>query len=433
MKPKLYKFQEESLLPIMVRKHNLLAHEMGLGKTLIAIEGMTRLRCRSVLIICKASIKINWARKIEEYGYFPIYGMQIINKTSDVIDPLASVTIVNYDLINHSHIFHQLKAMRFDLLICDEAHYLKNKETKRTKAILAKDGLIHNCERSLMMTGTPILNRPSELYPMLKVLAPSVITPYTDYFSYARRYCGAFMDGFGFNDKGASHIDELNLKLRKYYMIRKEWKDVEIQLPKRRYEMVVVDQSEDVKKSLKVLETFERRDFKHQNLGAGAGELATLRHETAEKKVVACIEQIKGYVESAGKIVIFAYHHRVIELLEKELESYGTVTLTGSTSQSARQGAIDSFRQEGSTKKVFIGQIQAAGEGIDGLQDVCHNILFIESSWVPSEISQAIARLWRLGQARSVLIRFLIWADSIEEHMLRVALDKVETIRGVTK
>lgn len=433
MKPKLYQFQEESLPPLIARRHNLLAHTMGLGKTLIAIELINRLNLKKILIVCKASIKTNWQRKLEDYLDYPFcYGVSIINRRVDVIPWNADIIIINYDLLTHSHIFYQLKKMKFDLLICDEAHYLKNMETKRTKAILAKGGLVFNCDRSLMMTGTPVLNRPAELYPMLKVLAPLVIAPYNDYWSYAKRYCDAWQDGFGLNDRGASHTDELNLKLRQHYMIRKDWSDVEVQLPKRRYEMVFIDPTAKARETLTVIEKAERRDFKHQRLDTDAGGLATLRRETAEEKINVCIDQIKEYIEGCGKLVIFAYHHSIIERLKNELKDYNPQVLSGETPQAQRQHSIDVFRDEQSSK-VFIGQIQAAGEGIDGLQSVCHNIVFIEWSWVPGEISQAIARLWRLGQSRSVLVRFLIWSNSIEEHMMRVALDKVETIREIVK
>jgi SWI/SNF-related matrix-associated actin-dependent regulator 1 of chromatin subfamily A len=106
--------------------------------------------------------------------------------------------------------------------------------------------------------------------------------------------------------------------------------------------------------------------------------------------------------------------------------------LTGATPTKERQKAIDIFVSDNAVK-VFIGQIQAAGEGVDGLQKVCHSVLFIESSWVPGEVSQAIARLWRLGQAKPVLVRFLVWSNSVEEHMLRIALDKVKTIKEIMK
>jgi SWI/SNF-related matrix-associated actin-dependent regulator of chromatin subfamily A-like protein 1 len=436
MKPKLYQFQEESLPPLMARRHNLLALEMGLGKTLIAVELINRLRILDfddVLIICKASIKENWRRKVIEYLDAGIsICPQIVNRRIDVINQNANIIIVNYDLLTHSYIFQQLKKRKFGLLICDEAHYLKNMETKRTKAVLAKNGLVFNCDRSLMMTGTPVLNRPFELYPMLKVLAPKVIAPYTDMWSYAKRYCDAWHDGFGLNTDGASHTDELNKKLREHYMIRRTWNDVEIQLPKRRYEMIFIDPTAKAREALTVIEKAQRRDFKRQQLDTDAGGLATLRRETAEEKISVCLEQIKEYIESSGKLVIFAYHHSVIERLKNELKEFGVVTLDGATSQIERQRSIDNFCRLPQIR-LFIGQLQAAGEGIDGLQTACHHILFIETSWVPAEISQAIARLWRLGQNRSVLVRFLIWANSIEEHMMRVALDKVETIREIVK
>jgi len=429
VKLKPFPYQEESMPLLMSRRHNLLADEPGLGKTFQAIELFNRLKLMNMLLICKASIKTNWYRRLEENLDWPFIDIQIVNKKTEDIH--GDVVIVNYDLIIHSHIFWQLKKRNWGLLVCDEAHYLKNQEAKRTKAILAKNGIIHSCLRSLMMTGTPVLSRPSELYPMLKVLAPQVIAPYNDYWSYAKRYCDAWMDGFGFNDKGASHTDELNKKLREHYMIRRTWNDVETQLPKRRYEMVFVDQTAGVAPSLRQLENFERRHFHHQKLDPGE-HLASLRRKTAEIKVEACLDQIKEYIESSGKIVIFAYHHCVIERLSHELKGFGVVVLTGSTGNSLRQRAIDDFIKTPEIR-VFIGQIQAAGEGIDGLQGVCHNILFVETSWVPAEISQAIARLWRLGQTKRVLIRFLVWANSVEEHMLRVALDKVQTIREIVK
>jgi SNF2 family DNA or RNA helicase len=428
---KLFPFQEMSMPQLMSRRHTLLADEMGLGKTVQAIELINRLDLSPVLIICKASIKINWFRKLEEWLNKPRI-VQIINSRTDPLEPFAEIFIVNYDLITHSYIHLQLSQIKWQLIICDEAHYLKNMKAKRTQAVLSKKGLIHHTERSLMMTGTPVLNRPIELYPMLKVLSPETIAPYGDYYKFARRFCAGYQDGFCFNNRGASHTTELNRRLRSGFMIRRTWQEVENELPSRRYEIVLIEQSEGAKENLKILEAAERHDFKHQKFGINAGSLATLRRQTAETKVDTCIDQIRGYVESVDKLVIFAYHHSVIDKLESELSIYHPVVLTGNTPTHQRQAQIDWFIHT-PTAKVFIGQIQAAGEGIDGLQAVCHNVLFIESSWVPGEISQAIARLWRLGQQHPVLIRFLVWANSIEEHMMRVALDKVKTIREITK
>lgn len=429
---KLYPFQEQGVQALMKRKHNLLADEMGLGKSIQAIELINRLGLRNVLIICPASIKRNWQYKLDEWLVTPRV-IQIVDKRTDFITDLAEIIIVNYDLITHSYIHQQLVSRKWDLIICDEAHRLKNMEAKRTIAVLStKNGLVRQATRTLMMTGTPVLNRPVELYPVLKVLAPLVIAPYSDYFKYAKRYCDAWQDGFGFNVSGASHTDELNKKLREHYMIRRLTHEVEVQLPKKRYEMVFIDSTPGIQQKLRTIDSASRTDFKHKNLGIGAGELATLRRETAESKIDATIDQIKEYVESAGKIVIFAYHHSIIERLEKELKEYTPVILSGSTSQNLRERSIKSFKK---TKeiKVFIGQIQAAGEGIDGLQEVCNNVLFVEWSWSPGEIEQACKRIHRIGQTKPCLFRFLVWADSVEEHQMRIVLDKVKVIREILK
>lgn len=428
-----FPFQIEGIEEMASRKHTLLADFMGAGKSCQIIGLINSRGVRRSLIICPASVKLNWLRELRDWLLSPeqLY-IQILNKKTDTVEPWAEIIIVNYDLITHSNLFGQLSQIDFDLLVCDEAHYLKNMKAKRTIAVLAKNGLVHRAKRTVMATGTPVLNRPIELYPILKVLAPQVIAPYGDYFRFAKRYCDAWQDGFSLNVNGASHTDELNEKLRKHYMIRRMASEVYKELPKVRYQVLFVEQTAGVKASLKVLDDADRRDFQHQKLNIDAGGLATLRRETADKKVDACIERIRDIVDQAGKIVIFAYHHSVMDRLEKELKEYGTVSLSGSHSQRQRQDAIQKFSTDPGTR-VFIGQIQAAGQGIDGLQKCCSNVLFLESSWVPGEISQAIARVARIGQTKPVLVQFLIWADSVEEHLMRVALDKVQVIKEITK
>lgn len=426
-----FKFQIEAKDIMCVRKHTLLADSMGLGKSFEIIMVINQLRLRRTLIICPASVKLNWVRELEE-GLESRRYIQVINKRTDYIEPFSEIIIVNYDLIAHSNIFTQLKQIEFDLGVCDEAHYLKNMKAKRTLAVLAKNGLVFNCKRTIMATGTPVLNRPIELYPILKVLAPQVLGKYNDYYRYAKRYCDAYQDGFTLNADGASHTDELNESLRKHYMIRRLASEVYKELPAVRYQVLFVEQTTGAVATLRQLEEAGRSDFKHQKLGIDAGGLATLRRETAEMKLDACIEQIRDIVEQAGKIVIFAYHHSVIAKLEEVLHEFGTVTLSGDTDQRSRQDAITRFSGE-TGPRVFIGQIQAAGQGIDGLQKCCANVLFIESSWVPGEVKQAIARVSRMGQTKPVLVQFLIWADSIEEHLMRTALDKVEVIKEITK
>lgn len=430
---KLLPFQEEGVAFITSRKHTLLADDMGLGKSCQVIKAVESIKLQHVLIICPASVKLNWVREIKKWlkNYW-LYDIQVINKRDEQLSHQANIIIVNYDLIAHSNIFNQLKGFDFDLLACDEAHYLKNMKATRTKAVLARNGLVHNARRTVMMTGTPVLNRPIELYPILKVLSPKTIEPYSDYYRFGRRFCDGYQDGFAFNADGASNTDDLNRRLRGGYMIRRMTHEVQVQLPPKRYQMIFVEQNAGAKAEFKEIENFSRKSVRHQNLGMDGGELATERKNLAMAKVQACAEYIKNAVESTQKLVIFAYHKNVISYLEKEFAEYEPATISGDSSQTARQSAIIRFKEQKNCK-VFIGQIQAAGQGIDGLQHSCSNCIFLEWSWVPGEIEQAIKRLHRIGQENAVLIQFLVWADSIEEHMLRVALDKVEDIREILK
>lgn len=427
----LFDFQKEGVKAMIKRKHNLLADEPGLGKSAQAIALADVLGLRCILVITKASLKTGFKKHLENWAVYNRV-TQVVAKKTELIEELAEVVIVNYDIIHHSYIHQQLCDRKWDLIICDEAHALKNMDAKRTKAILAKNAIIHKAERTLMITGTPVLNRPIELYPILKVLAPQVMAPYNDFFKFAKRYCDAWQDGFTFNTKGASHTEELNIKLRQHYMIRRMEKDVDTQLPSRRHEMVFIDSTDGVRSKLRILAEATRGDFKHQSLDAAGGELSVLRRETAQEKVILCNEILTEAVEANRKTVIFAYHHSVINELSRTLIEFEPIVFTGMCTALQRDEAINQFKNN-PRRKVFIGQIQASGEGIDGLQEVCHNIIFAEWSWVPGEIEQAIKRLHRIGQKEKVLVRFLIWADSIEEHMLRVALDKVKVIREITK
>lgn len=430
--PELFEYQKNSINLMATRKHNLLADLPGLGKTAQAIGLINKLRLRTAIVIVKASIKTNWKRQFERWLETPRV-IQVVHKKSDFINELSEVIIINYELVSHSYIHAQLTNRTWDILICDEAHALKTLDSQRTKAILATNGLVHSTRRTLMMTGTPVLNRPVELYPMLKVLAPQVIHPYKDYYAFAKRYCDAWQDGFSLNVKGASHTDELNKKLRQHYMIRRTYEEVEYQLPKRSYEIRLIDITGSNGGGIKSLSSFNKRDFDYVSFeDTDGGRIATIRREIADRKIESIRDDIGDIINSRSKSVFFAYHTDCITRLQNIIGDSQCVTIDGSKSQKARDQAIQRFKEDPQIK-AFIGQITAAGEGIDGLQEVCSHIEFIESSWVPGEIEQAIRRLHRIGQEKPVHVRFWICADTIEEHQMRIALDKVQVIKEIMR
>lgn len=421
-------FQIEGIKWITSRKSSMIGDEMGLGKTIQAIGAINTMDARKVLIICPAGVKLNWDKELNEWLIEPLNVYVVMGKTFK-IPADANVVIVNYDLVAHSFIWQQLVAHDWALLVCDEAHYLKNQSAKRTKAVLARNGIVHKAAYNVMLTGTPILNRPIELYPVLKVCAPQVLGKYINYISYAYRYCAGHKAGFRFDVSGASNTRELGERLRATYMLRRTVDEVQKDLPDKVYQVHLLDSSTDMQGKLTKIMDPGRLDFKYMDSLDGE-HIATIRRETAMEKVKHALPHLRDTIESCDKVVIFAYHREVVAFLEENLTGYGVARITGGDSIEDRQAAIERFRTKRDCR-VFIGQIQAAGQGINGLQENCHHVVFVEWSWVPGEIEQAIKRVHRMGQTKTVHVQFLVWAKSVEEHMMRTALDKLKTIREI--
>lgn len=422
-------FQIEGIKWITSRKSSMIGDEMGLGKTIQAIGAINTMDARKVLIICPAGVKLNWDQELNEWLMEPLNVCVVMGKTFK-IPADANVVIVNYDLVAHSFIWQQLVAHDWALLVCDEAHYLKNQSAKRTKAVLARNGIVHKAAYNVMLTGTPILNRPIELFPVLKVCAPQVLGKYQNYISYSYRYCAGHKQGFRFVNTGASNTRELGERLRATYMLRRTVDEVQKDLPDKTYHVHLLDSTTDMQGKLTKIMDPGRLDFKYMDSLDGE-HIATVRRETAMEKVKHALPHIKDKIEQVEKLVIFVYHTSVLAFLKENLTAYEVVSVSGGDSIEDRQRAIDSFRRKTGGAKVFIGQIQAAGQGINGLQESCHHVSFVEWSWVPGEIEQAIKRVHRMGQKHKVIVDFYVWAKSVEEHMMRTALDKLKTIREI--
>lgn len=423
-------YQETGVRFLVDKKRALLADEMGLGKTIQAIGAINALTAaKTVLVVCPASLKLNWQRELLTW-LCQSRTVQIVNgrnchlRNSDII-------IVNYDLLIYPVIAKQLSERKFDVGIFDESHYLKGRKTKRTKAVLLKGGVASRCSRVWFMTGTPVLNRPVELFPVLRAAAPEVIAPYTTFAQYAYRYCAGWYDqatGIMWAD-GATNVDELNERLQTF-MLRRRKEEVLKDLPEKRFQIVPLSATAKAKKLIAKEMTWGIRDASYQTMPGDVGDIARHRHELALSKLDDCIEYIKDLMEDTEKLVIFAHHRDVIKKLEKDLAYYNPMSLTGDTPQQARQEAVDEFQYD-PLVRIFIGQVQAAGVGIT--LTAASTVVFVESSWVPGEIHQAVDRCHRIGQKNSVLAQFLVVEDSLEEHMLRTVIDKTRTIKRIVE
>ena len=190
----LFPYQEEGVAFLTSRFHALLGDDMGLGKTIQVIASWDKLGVRSMMVICPSSVKYNWARQIAKWSDRRLV-VFVVKDGSTEIPLRVNIIVVNYELLLRDKIFKQLvsrgQRVGYDAVVCDEAHYLKNRDAKRTKRVLGKDSFMHNARYKWMLTGSFLLNRPVESYPILSTLAPEVIAPHNSWEDFGKRYCGA--------------------------------------------------------------------------------------------------------------------------------------------------------------------------------------------------------------------------------------------------
>jgi SWI/SNF-related matrix-associated actin-dependent regulator 1 of chromatin subfamily A len=336
-----------------------------------------------------------------------------------------NVIIINYDRL--TRFTRELSACIYDLCILDESHYAKSPEAKRTQAAL---GI--KARRRIALSGTPLLNRPIEIYPILSWLAPSEWLG-DHWLDFATRYCGARHNGFGWDLSGASNLPELSQRLRSTVMIRRTRAQVLPQLPAKLRTIVELYPDAEMKRLLKrELKAFETRFLRVDHESIDWDDLAVVRHETALAKVPLVVQYAAELLDGGvRKIVIFAHHRDVIARLADGLKRFRPVILVGGMGPQARQDSIDAF-QDDSSVRVFIGNIQAAGTGIT-LAPASSVCLFAELSWVPAEISQCEDRLHRIGTLDSVTVQHLVLEGSLDAIMVRVLIRKQRILDAVLR
>jgi SWI/SNF-related matrix-associated actin-dependent regulator 1 of chromatin subfamily A len=413
----------------------LLADEMGLGKTIEAL-GLINAdeSAQRVLIVCPASLKLNWQRECETW----LVNRGPVGVAGKKFPEDSNVVIINYDILRK---WKKHLRGKWDVLIADECHYVKNKEAKRSKALYSL-----KAKRKVFLTGTPILNRPIELWAIVNTLAPE---EFDQFWNFAKRYCKPTKCRYGWDFKGVANLDELHYRLRGTIMVRRTKAEVLPELPPKRRQVIELASDhitkliavetgawEEHQRRLRELRSKSREGGQETEaelaalragINAAFGELAKIRQSTALAKVPLVIEHIKNVIDDAGKLVIFAHHRSVIAELA---EPFGdeAVTLTGSDSIKARQAAVDRF-QEDPTCKLFIGSITAAGFGLT--LTASSHVLFAELDWVPAHMTQAEDRTHRIGQKDSVLVQHLVLQDSLDARMVGTLIKKQRVIDQV--
>lgn len=434
----------------------LIADEQGLGKTIQAIGVFNNDPTISkVLIVCPASLRLNWKREFSKWTTRPVR-IAIINggKPSDFPKSEFDILITNFDVVGKHR--KMIDMYSWDLLVVDEAHNLKNPKSLRTKAVLGavskgkRTAEAIKARRRIFLTGTPIVNRPVELWPLVEALDPEGLGK--KFFNFAKRFCNAQQTRYGWDFSGASNLDLLQRLLREKCMVRRLKADVLTELPAKRRQVIEIPANgssklvaeekrvydshrsmlEALEERLAEAETRENYDLEHEDIGAlrsllnhasktAFTEMSGIRHEVALAKVPHVVEHVRESLEN-GPVVLFVHHKDVVAQIAAEFP--GCVTLTGETSMENRQKAVDDF--QAGRASLFIGNIQAAGVGITLTRSA--HVIFAELDWVPGNLSQAEDRCHRIGQTESVLVQHIVLEDSMDADMAKKLIVKQEVI-----
>ncbi len=386
----------------------LLALDMGTGKTICAIGYACYKKYGRVLVICPASVKENWKREIKRFS-----GVKARILTEE--DP-GGWEIINYDQLAKYYPYFQKQ--EYDLIIVDEEHYIKNRKSIRSKVALK---ILKNTKDALFLTGTPIMNRPLEIYNVFNYITP------TNYWEWVQRYCGALQTRFGWDLNGASNLDELKEKM--WWMIRRTKEEVLEQLPEKTIN-VLTTEMKDWKEYNKVLDDF-RQWLIDKDLSLGALYAEALTKVNYLKQVVVKNKNIKeiidDFLENGKKIVVFSQYLKVVDDLYKQYEAI-SVKFTGLVKTTERQGIIDKFQNDKDIR-IFFSTIGAGGVGINLTE--ADTVVFTDLSWSVATHNQAESRVHRHGIKNAVNVYYLITPKTIEEKIWSMLRRKEKLINQI--
>jgi len=401
--PELFPHQREGVRFLASSRGAILADDMGLGKTRQAIIALGERRPEgNLLVVCPASLKLNWRREIQVV--YPDAEVRIINGPDPVVP--ARWTIINYDLLARKR--PEIVANLWSGVIFDEAHYIKNATAARSKAALAIAERIEDC---YLLTGTPVMNRPIELFNLLRAIDHPLSVSYIEF---GKRYCDGKWDGYGWDFSGASNLDELKARTEGSILARRK-EDVLDLPPKLRSEVPVpLDPNKYRELEQQFVGLAQQQRQKYQG-NVRWNELlpvmTKLRHAVAKDKAKHTARLVRDALEQGEKAIVFTGFNAVADTLQAEFGP-AAVRLTGDTSQKARQEAVDRFQSDPEVR-VFVGNILAAGTGIT--LTAATQVFFNDLDWVPANHLQAEDRAYRIGQNRMVNVYYVSAPGTFDE------------------
>ena len=431
----LYPFQKADIEYALTRKNALDGDQPGLGKTPTAICLANEMHAKRVLVICPASIRKQWAEKIRVWSTmkFP-YHVHVILGGRSGVNPYAEWTVVSYEMARSPAIGRALAAGLYDLLILDEAHFLKTTDAERTRAVFGGGDnrsfapLAERAGFTYGLTGTPLPNRPREAYTLARALCWDSI----DWLSEDKFRERFNPSASGRTDEGKIYIDErigrsgeLQARMRANFMSRHLKRDAMPQLDFPVYDIIRLEKTQAVKAALEAESLLDIDPTKFDSNIAVLGQVSSV----CEQMGFALAPQVADWVDELidggeEKLVVFGWHLRTMNYLEERWRKHGVVRYH------AGRGAHNEEAKAVFTKnpdcKIIMGNILTLGTGTDGLQHVSNHALIAEPDWVPGNNVQCFDRLDRGGQKRKVQGDIFVAPGSIMEKILGIALKKLQ-------
>lgn len=419
----LFPHQVEGVAFLLGRRRSILADDMGLGKTRQSIIALGEAAPAGPwLVVCPASVKRNWAREIQLAK--PGSEVCVVEKEVAPARGYTGWVVVNYDILGRT--MAALRALPWAGIVFDEAHYVRNHTSQRSRFGRqlvdgsGPDTVIH------ALTGTPLTNRPRDLFPLLQLVQHPMAR---SFLSFAKRYCAAYQNDYGWVTTGASNLEELRTELHGT-MLRRT-KDEVLALPPKVRTWLEQDVPEgtgrhEARDALRILLGGERGVDQRRALLA---TLSTARRKIAVAKTARTIEFLDGVVAQDEKVLVFSCFDEPLRKIHEHFGA-GSLLLTGATPAARRQQLVDRFQNDADVR-VLAANIIAGGIGLN--LTVARQVVFNDLDWVPANHWQAEDRAYRIGQTGTVNVTYLVAGGTLDEFVARTLAFKSSLIDVVVE
>lgn len=441
-----YKYQREGIAYALQKKRCIMGDEPGLGKTAQAIGTLTASGAFPALVICPASLKVNWQREFKRFGGVDAIILDDKNRAiwQNVLrmkrldgKPMAQVVITNYESLKKYFVSRQLRQERFTMksivfddrvklfrsVIIDESHKCKSTHTQQSKYV---QGIAEGKEYVLELTGTPVVNNNEDLIQQLRIM--NRLDDFGGYQKFVGRYCQ------GMNK--SSHVKELNMRLRSLCFFRRQKKDVLTQLPDKTRTYLITDLSnrreyeaaeKDVIKYLRDYKNADDEKLQRAIRGDIMVRMNILKQVSARGKIESACEVIHNTIDGGQKLIVFCFLKEVVAALKREFPD--AVTVTGDDNDRQKQASVDKFQQDEACKLIILNY-RSGGTGLT--LTAASNVLFVEFPYTAADCEQAEDRAHRNGQKNAVICTYLLGENTIDEYLYNLIQTKRTIANGVT-